>query len=66
MKRRNQKAIILAMLKRGKRITQLDVIKRGIFRLSARILEIRREYGDSAITTTLNKSGMAVYTWSGK
>lgn len=65
MKHRNQKAIILSMLKRGKRISQIDAIQRGIFRLSARILEIRREYGDGAVSTTLTRSGFAIYKWEG-
>ena len=66
MKYQTQCNRILALLRRGKSITQVDAIAFNCYRLSARILELRKEYGDSAITTTLNKSGMAVYTWSGK
>jgi len=61
-----QRYKILALLKRGKTITQVQAIYLfACYRLSARIKELRDEFGDNAITTTINRNGMAVYKWEG-
>lgn len=61
-----QRYKILALLKRGKPINQVQAICLfGCYRLSARIKELRDEFGDNAITTTINRDGMAVYKWEG-
>ena len=60
----SQNTQILSYLKQGKKITPIDALNKfGCFRLSARILDLRKS-GHPIITQTITKQGKTFASYS--